>query len=361
MLSRSLFSLRLTPSVLGMVQPQREVHHHMERGDIARYLGLARSNRAKANRNTHVKERRFRKLRGQKTVMIDLPEYEEEQKLNNLPPDQLRLELLKKGINPYKDVSPRNWQEAQVTQTSFYSVIDPYVDLEEKVPLFSTNPVESGKAKFAEVKDRGLHMWHNWRNGTRRINRKEGINFSPKTFGPTAEFVYKEAHEALMSRDRKALHRVATENAFQKMWKDVETGSIKWELVEVVEPHKVVSIRCSDIPVNSGNDVAQVTVRMHTRQKLAVYDRFGKLLVGSEVETRDAVEYVVFENHISVQGSSWRLHDKVYPRWIKPKQGIQRTKVLGDGVSRPEASAPVSLEIVKKIEEQQKQEAKQSS
>ncbi|CAJ0937106.1 unnamed protein product, partial [Mesorhabditis belari] len=141
------------------------------------------------------------------------------------------------------------------------------------------------------------------------------------------------------------------------MWPDVDEGSIKWELVEVLEPHQVVSVRCSDMPYQSGNDIAQVTVRMHTKQKLALYDRFGKLILGSETQPREVVEYVVFENHIAVVDGTWRLHDKVYPRWIKPKQPVVNTALLEevqDEKSRPSRSTPVQLRIADNIEREKK-------
>lgn len=50
------------------------------------------------------------------------------------------------------------------------------------------------------------------------------------------------------------------------MWKDVENGSIIWKLVDWVEPSRVVSVRCGDQPYQSGNDIAQVMVRMHSKQ-----------------------------------------------------------------------------------------------
>lgn len=50
------------------------------------------------------------------------------------------------------------------------------------------------------------------------------------------------------------------------MWPDVQNGSVVWELVERIEPSKVVAIRCADVPLKSGNDIAQLTVRMHTKQ-----------------------------------------------------------------------------------------------
>lgn len=52
------------------------------------------------------------------------------------------------------------------------------------------------------------------------------------------------------------------------MWPDVESGSVMWELMQHVEPSRVVSVRCSDFPHQSGNDIAQIIVRMHTMQVL---------------------------------------------------------------------------------------------
>ncbi|VDL74761.1 unnamed protein product [Nippostrongylus brasiliensis] len=331
---------RLTPSArsgvtsLMAVNPtlvQRAfVHHHLERHDLPRFLGITRSNKARANRNTHVNEKMFRKLRGKKTVLIDLPDDEEQRRQDSLTPSQLRVELLRKGINPYKEVSPRVWQETQTAMQSFYAVIDPFVTPEETLPILTTS-IDGMRIKKDEVKERVLHRYHNWRNGTSRIRKKEGFEkFDAKTFGPTADLIYEEAHRALMKRDKPSLHKCITEHAFRKMWPDVENGSIVWELVERLEPSTVVSVRCGDNPYKSGNDIAQLTVRMHTKQKLAVYDRFGHLLLGSETEPREVVEYVVFENHIAVVDGMWRLHDKVYPRWVQPKQGALITHVIGE-------------------------------
>jgi hypothetical protein len=50
------------------------------------------------------------------------------------------------------------------------------------------------------------------------------------------------------------------------MWPDVETGTLVWKDCEFISPSKVVSVRCGDQPYKSGNDIAQITVRMHTKQ-----------------------------------------------------------------------------------------------
>lgn len=58
----------------------------------------------------------------------------------------------------------------------------------------------------------------------------------------------------------------------------------------------------------------QVTVRMHSRQALAIYDRFGRLMYGQEDVPKDVLEYVVFEKHLMNPYGSWRMHGKIVPR-----------------------------------------------
>eukprot|EP00080_Pristionchus_pacificus_P010107 PDM70127.1 mrpl-45 [Pristionchus pacificus] len=328
--SRLTSSILPHPSIPTIIQ-SAGVHHHMESKNLRRFLGIERSNKAKANRNTHHNERMFRKMRGRKTVLLELPDDVEQRRLDALTPNKLRTEMLKKGINPYREVQPRLWQESQVTFQSLYGVVDPY-----------------GQDMLQSVQ----HKWHNYKSGTSRIKKKEGFEkFDTNTFGPSADLIYEEAHLALMTRNVKELHGLITEHAYAKMWPDVSEGSIMWRLVERIEPSRVVSVRVTDNPYKSGNDIAQITVRMHLKQILAVFDRFGHLMLGSETEPRTTLEYVVFENHIAVVDGKWRLHDKVYPRWVNRKEPAHFTMEIKEDDSRP--SAPISLplraeELIKK-------------
>lgn len=70
-----------------------------------------------------------------------------------------------------------------------------------------------------------------------------------------------------------------------------------------------------------------MTVRFHTRQQLAVYDRFGRLIHGSEIIAKDVLEYIVFEKHLSNLYGVWRIHDKIIPDWAPPKDPSKLTKV----------------------------------
>lgn len=65
----------------------------------------------------------------------------------------------------------------------------------------------------------------------------------------------------------------------------------------MLAPPSVVQIRCLDM-VNRGNLYAH----MHTRQTLAIYDRFGRLMYGGEQAPKIVLEYVVFKRQLMVLG-----------------------------------------------------------
>ncbi|VDO08681.1 unnamed protein product [Brugia timori] len=346
------------------------VHHHKERHNLRLFLGIQRSNKHKANRNTHINERKFSRLRAKKNFNIELPDDDIKTKRQKMSPLDLRLILLKKGINPYRDVTPQTWKEFQVTFNSCYQVMDPFVPREESSPndpytIFRKNPLKLLgfpfllPPEFHEKKESleyallraeegrftaYQHKYFNRKHGIKRIRKRKGFeNFSIKTFPATADEIYVEAHKALMTRDKIALQKYITETAFGKMWPDVENGSVVWELMKHIELSRVVSVRCADFPHQSGNDIAQIIVRMHTMQKIALYDRFGRLILGTEHEAKPVLEYVVFENHIASFDGVWRLHDKVYPEWIKPKRDVPRQTKISQEHLRIQIRRPLKL------------------
>jgi large subunit ribosomal protein L45 len=72
--------------------------------------------------------------------------------------------------------------------------------------------------------------------------------------------------------------------------------------------------------ISKENIFGQVTVRFHTQQTLAVYDRFGRLMHGSEIVAKDVLEYVVFEKHLANLYGVWKLHDKIVPPWAPERE-----------------------------------------
>ncbi|KAI6177195.1 putative 39S ribosomal protein L45, mitochondrial [Aphelenchoides bicaudatus] len=324
----------------------REMHHHMERDNFNLYIGLTRNNRHPSNRHTHLQGKQFRRARGRKNIPIQMPDFREELSNGERSPAEIRVAMLRKGVNLSKDVASREWSEQQLTMHSFYGVLDAFIPPKDALPWIpSLGDFKSDvKSKGLEVKNRVMNKWHSYSNGTRKIKKKEGFkNFSTKAFVHEAERIYVEAYKALADRNKDQLLDLITEFAYEKMWPDVERGSLVWEHCEFKSPSKVLNVRCADYPYKSGNDIAQVVVRMHSVQKYALYDRYGRLLLGSPTEPKEAVEYVVFENHIAREGSVWRLTDKIYPEWADKKSGVERPKLIDnlDKEQLPEKAVPI--------------------
>lgn len=90
--------------------------------------------------------------------------------------------------------------------------------------------------------------------------------------------------------------------------------TLRWKWVEEIEPSYVVAIKSGEIL--KGMTMAQVTIRMHSKQTCAIYDRFGRLMFGNEITPKDILEYVVFERILTYPYSQWRVHSKITPTWL---------------------------------------------
>lgn len=152
----------------------------------------------------------------------------------------------------------------------------------------------------------------------RKIRQYED-NFKPATFATTAQDIYIKAHETLMEKDQDKLGEYVTERLLPEILFNTKNVTIRWKYLQSIEPPRAVHVRQTHL-ISNENIFAQVTVRMHSQQTLAIYDRFGRLMHGSEIIAKDVLEYVVFEKNISNLYGEWRMHDKIIPSWAEPKQ-----------------------------------------
>ncbi|NXR53218.1 RM45 protein, partial [Hippolais icterina] len=127
--------------------------------------------------------------------------------------------------------------------------------------------------------------------------------------------------------NKQKLHSLVTERCYPDMVRGNRYKTIRWRFVESLEPPRVVHVRCDSI-MNRGNLYGQVTVRMHSRQILAIYDRFGRLMYGGEEIPKDVLEYVVFEKYLVNPYGTWRMHGKIIPEWAPPKDPIIKTVMI---------------------------------
>lgn len=108
------------------------------------------------------------------------------------------------------------------------------------------------------------------------------------------------------------------------MWTNMKFKTIRWQWIESLEEPSVKHIVTREM-LNASTLYGQITVRFHSKQLLAVYDRFGRLAFGSETIPKDVIEYVVFEKYLTNIYGSWRMHDKIMPDWAPTQSPVIRS------------------------------------
>ncbi|XP_069733342.1 large ribosomal subunit protein mL45 [Phaenicophaeus curvirostris] len=199
-------------------------------------------------------------------------------------------------------------------------IIDPYIPPEGDARLTSLSK-DGMKQRMEKLKQTAASQL-----ALRKI-KDHDPNFSTKTFPEKAQEIFIEAHNSLANFNKQKLHSLVTERCYPEMVRGNRYKTIRWSFVESLEPPRVVHVRCDSI-VNRGNLYGQVTVRMHTRQILAIYDRFGRLMYGGEQVPKDVLEYVVFEKYLVNPYGTWRMHGKIVPEWAPPKEPIVKTVMI---------------------------------
>ena len=286
---------------------------------------------------------KFKRLRTQKFVKVELPNFQE--KHEDLSPDEIRKRMKERGVLP-----PRTWLERPFHISCTGGIFEQYVPPEgdgKKSIISSTGAKQ--KFEFLEKKSRSMLA-------VRKIRNYEE-DFDTSKFCLQAQDIYISAHNFMAGKNKQQIREFVTERCYPEMMHNVRDKTIHWKFLQSLEPPKVVHARVTDI-ITKENLFAQVTVRFHTQQLLAIYDRFGRLMHGSEILAKDVLEYVVFEKHISNEYGQWRLHDKIIPDWLPPKQPAPITYRV---VDEPEVDEQVNhLEAGKELLESNKKSNSQA-
>lgn len=277
-----------------------EVHHHKEVHNWERFIGLKRSNNRRPNRHW---DPRWRAARGRKFIKLDLPDMDQNREKDTTSIEQMRKLLKAEGIPPVE----RRDTDRPMLVSSTSEIIDPY-EVPEGDGVFSSMPSNLQERGFvSSAANTAL------RKDARAVRKIKNYleSWSKDEFAEEAVDIYIRAHEALQERDSETLHKLVTEKAYPEMWKTVKLRSIRWKFIENLEAPKVVRVRTA-AQITKDNFYAQVTVRIYSKQTLAVYDQFGRLILGSETIEIPVVDHVVYENHLVNQYGSWRIHGKLF-------------------------------------------------
>eukprot|EP00092_Neocalanus_flemingeri_P011833 GFUD01012762.1.p1 GENE.GFUD01012762.1~~GFUD01012762.1.p1 ORF type:complete len:348 (+),score=111.05 GFUD01012762.1:51-1094(+) len=251
----------------------------------------------------------FRKERAAKFLKIELVDHEWDRKRarDEITPEEVKEKLKKMGIKP---ASQYNEKPLYISSTG--ALLDAYVPPEGdgKASLIST---AGAKQVGEKVKGKGKTM------SSIRKFRSYDEDFDPREWVDEALEIYIAAHRALADGEHELMHKFATEKAYPEMMNMAKRKTIRWNFIKSLEPPRVLHARHAEI-LSKENMFGQLTVRMNTQQTLAVYDRFGRLIHGSETVAKDVLEYVVFEKHLANIYGTWRLHAKIIPDWMPKRE-----------------------------------------
>ncbi|KAF7703695.1 39S ribosomal protein L45, mitochondrial isoform X1 [Silurus meridionalis] len=222
----------------------------------------------------------------------------------------------------------QEYMERPINISCTAGVFDPYIPPEGDARLSSLSR-EGLKQRTEQLRQSAASQL-----ALRKI-KEHDPEFSSKTFAVRAQEIFIDAHLALTQFDKGRLHSLVTERCYPEIVRGNRYKTLRWRFVESLEPPRLVHARCPDM-ITKGNLYGQVTIRMHSRQTLAIYDRFGRLMLGDEEEPRDVLEYLVMERHLVNPYGLWRLHGKIVPAWAPPKEPILKTVMIPGPKLKPE-------------------------
>ncbi|XP_011141504.1 probable 39S ribosomal protein L45, mitochondrial isoform X2 [Harpegnathos saltator] len=276
---------------------------------------------------------KFKKERREKVIKIKLPSFEnEDEDPTKLSKEQIRSRMKEHGFVPQKQWSERP-AYMSCTPIIFESYIAPEGD-----GKYSAITKEGAKQKYSFLKKKSKSLL-----AIRKIKSFDDM-FKTSHFIEEAIDIYKKAYEALAAKEgEEKLLQYVTETAYPKMIHNMMDKTIHWKFLESLEPARVVHMRTTDV-ITKENVFAQITVRFHTQQILAIYDRFGRLIQGSEILRKDVLEYIVFEKHLANEYGIWRIHGKIIPSWMTPKDISEGTYVLPKQKHDPMPTEPAPME-----------------
>ncbi|KAK4514956.1 uncharacterized protein ATC70_002563 [Mucor velutinosus] len=168
-----------------------------------------------------------------------------------------------------------------------------------------------------------LTKWRNMKNSVQNLlsvglikYKSQYEKWNSRKFLAEAEEAYKDMNDAFARGDRAILEEVCLDAMYSSLKNQLKTrNNVRWEwrYHGDVEQPKIVCVRCVGTTGVSkhGFAVGQVTVRMFTKQSMAVFDKKNKLIGGDPNKIHNVLEYVVFQKTISDPEDIWRVYGKV--------------------------------------------------
>ncbi|XP_022799430.1 probable 39S ribosomal protein L45, mitochondrial [Stylophora pistillata] len=175
--------------------------------------------------------------------------------------------------------------------------------------------------------------WNAFKNGFWTIYslvliRRHIKPFKLTDFGPKAQEIYIAANEALARKSKKDLQEVVTNSVYRALSNEFfpPNKNLHWRFISAVTRPQVVHVRVSPVQTKE-NLFAQITVKINSKQVMAVKDKYGRHITGSDKQVKQVIDYVVFERPLtSTNYGTWRVCGKLHALPAKEDTGKQLAK-----------------------------------
>ncbi|KAL0079887.1 hypothetical protein J3Q64DRAFT_1680207 [Phycomyces blakesleeanus] len=178
---------------------------------------------------------------------------------------------------------------------------------------------------ITDFKNWRLTKWRNLMNNAQNLlsvglikYKSQFDKWNSAQFLAVAEETYKDMNDAFARGDRTVLEEVCLDSMYSNLKNQLkQRGNARWEWKYHgdAEAPKIVCVRCVGTTGMSkhGFAVGQVTVKMVTKQSMAVFDKKNRLIGGDPEKIHTVQEYIVFQKTISDPEDIWRIYGKIAP------------------------------------------------
>ncbi|KAL4229086.1 39S ribosomal protein L45 [Mactra antiquata] len=279
-------------------------------------------------RSKHYAEK-FKTDRRYKIIFHDKHELYKETVLD--PDSQEYKEEKEKKFKSNKE-RPENYYQVRKTFIDSVGVQDPFVPKEGdgKVSLLKKQGMKDEAERLTKKAAARIQA-------VRKIKKYED-NFSVKAVIPELLQVYIDSHNLItdFQKNELLLRDLITPTCYEKMVQHLDRMTLRWKFIENIEPPKGVHVVCGKGPVE-GLFYGQITVRIHSKQIIALYDQFGRLVYGHPKTPVDVLDFIVFEKNLVDLYGKWRMIDKNTPDWL-PVRHKHKTIYLKDDIKTKEST-----------------------
>ncbi|CAG8728438.1 5891_t:CDS:2 [Gigaspora rosea] len=197
-------------------------------------------------------------------------------------------------------------------------VLDPYCRINKRPSIFTKDFYRVLRQDFSY----NVLNWACWIKITQSMGFLERVKYYDE-FKMKALNMYTDLNQHFADGDLKALRNIALDKMYYRLKfelkaREEQGNKYYWKYHGLVDNPKYQCIRYYD------TGLAQLIIKLHTKQCIVAFDKEGKLITGDPEEIKNIVQYVVFQRNIGEKGD-WGIYG-----YYNPEAPIKVFKIDSD-------------------------------